>query len=101
MSWKNYSIGQYVGIFVCFTGMSYRFRVTEIFEPSISKNLTDAELLACVNNSNNVIRKWLDGIPIHTQAVERAIKMVSETTTAVNGEEKRNGFRSTEWCAPK
>lgn len=64
----------------------------EICEPSISKNLSDAELLACVNNSNNVIRQWLDGIPMHTQAVERAIKMVSETTTAVNGEEKRNGM---------
>lgn len=67
------------------------FDAENCFEPSVTKIFSNQELLECVNNKNNVIRKLLDDIPLHTQAVERAIKMVSETSTAVNGEEKQNG----------
>lgn len=60
-------------------------------EPPLSKTLTESRLSDCVLYKNNEIRKTIEGIPSHTQAVERAIKLVTETSSHVSGECARNG----------
>ena len=56
-------------------------------EPPLTRNLTDAELESVIENA------WQ--VPLyscHTQAVERAIKVVSDASSQVYGETERDGF---------
>ena len=56
-------------------------------EPPLTLEKTDAEISA-FRDSPFQVPKY----PCHTQAVERAIRLVSEASTAVIGQEARNGF---------
>lgn len=56
------------------------------FEPPLTMNLTIEEL-------DNIIKVPLDiQIPCHSQGVERCVKLVTEASSAVYGEDARDGF---------
>ncbi|GBM30427.1 hypothetical protein AVEN_203004-1 [Araneus ventricosus] len=59
------------------------------FEPPLLLNVPFKEIVAMVK-----VRKTeeLSKYPCHTQAVERCIRLVSEASESVYGEEKRHGF---------
>ena len=56
-------------------------------EPPLTLPKTDAEVSAFRDVAFEVPK-----YPCHTQAVERAIRLVSEASTAVVGQEARNGY---------
>ena len=58
-----------------------------ITEPPLTVDLSDDALLEIVQTPLQV-----DPYPVHTVAVERAVKVVTEAATAVVGEEQRHGF---------
>lgn len=64
----------------------------DIFEPLITKLRSDSELKDCVECKTNAVSELIESIPLHSQAVERAVKMVSEASSQANGEENRNGI---------
>jgi len=60
-------------------------------EPPMTKYLTDSDLQVCVQTS--VFEKVnLQAFPCHTQATERCIRLVTQASAAVCGEEQRDGF---------
>ena len=56
-------------------------------EPPLTRNKTEAEILSFKETPFDVPK-----YPCHTQAVERAIRLVSEASAAVVGKEARDGF---------
>ena len=56
-------------------------------EPPYIASLTDEEVTLILDNPLQV-PKW----PNHTQAVERAVKAVTEASSAVTGFKERDGF---------
>ena len=58
-----------------------------IFEPPLTLHMTEDEL-------NSYIETPLEVLPYpgHTQAVERGVKLTTEASTSVIGEEKRDGM---------
>ena len=56
-------------------------------EPPLTLGKTDAEVLALKETPLDVPK-----YPCHTQAVERAVRLVSEASAAVIGPDKRDGF---------
>ena len=56
-------------------------------EPPLTWNKTDEEILS-FKETPFAVPKY----PCHTQAVERAVRLVSEASAAVVGKEARNGF---------
>ena len=58
-----------------------------IFEPPLTKHLTNDELQKCID-----VPLEVPFYPCHTQAVERAVKMVTEASASVIGEEERDGL---------
>ena len=58
-----------------------------ITEPPLTMNLSDAEVQAIRGAALEV-----DAFPVHTVAVERAVKVVTESAGAVVGEEQRHGW---------
>ena len=60
---------------------------TALSEPPLTLSKTNEELLA-YKESPMVVPKY----PCHTQAVERAVRLVSEASAAVVGQEARDGF---------
>lgn len=58
-----------------------------VTEPPLTADLSDAALLDIVQTPLQV-----DHYPVHTVAVERAVKVVTEAAVAVVGEEQRHGF---------
>jgi len=62
-------------------------------EPPMTKYLIDSELQVCVQT--RVFEKInLQAFPCHTQATERCIRLVTQASGAVYGEEQRDGFIS-------
>lgn len=72
----------------------------ESLEPPFTKRLDEEELRECIKDAD-VIRKWIGKIPCHSQAVERAVKLTSSTSTVVMGENKRNAIIHTKIAAQK
>ena len=60
-----------------------------VTEPPLTTDLTDAELRGIISQPLHVA-----AFPVHTVAVERAVKVVTEAAGAVFGEERRHGFIS-------
>ena len=58
-----------------------------VTEPPLTVDLSDAALLEISRTPLQV-----DHYPVHTVAVERAVKVVTEASRAVVGEEQRHGF---------
>lgn len=74
-----------------FTANNYYEMVNiDNIEPPITKNRSEATLKECINNSENWVNAFIQKIPIHTQAVERSIKLVSSVCEEVIGEKNRN-----------
>lgn len=63
----------------------------KITEPPLTSNLSDETLKEIVESGLTTCQNIQD-FPCHTQAVERVIKLVTEASTAVCGENKRDGF---------
>ena len=65
---------------------------------NVMNNLSDEQIRAFVTNQNvrtnqnsqNVVA--VQHFPCHTQAVERCVKLVTESSSAVCGEQQRDGF---------
>lgn len=62
-------------------------------EPPILMNFSLEELNSMVlePNSNSAVFQAIKKFPCHTQAVERGVKLLTETALKVYGEEKRDG----------
>ena len=58
-------------------------------DPPMLKNISDSQLQAYVDNSSSLD---LPNFPCHTQSVERVIKLVTEASAAVCGQDQRDGF---------
>ena len=58
-----------------------------VTEPPLTANLTDSELQDICDQPLQVA-----AFPVHTVAVERAVKVVTEAAAAVVGEERRHGW---------
>ena len=58
-----------------------------VTEPPLTTDLTDAELQGIISQPLQVA-----AFPVHTVAVERAVKVVTEAAGAVLGEERRHGW---------
>ena len=59
------------------------------FEPPCLRNITDDELEQFVESGDS---PTVPNFPCHTQAVERSIKLVTEASCTVAGEENRDSF---------
>ena len=62
---------------------------TPVTEPPATKKIPDEELQRLITNKEKP--SCIPSFPCHTQAVERAIKLVTEASSSVIGEE-RDGF---------
>lgn len=58
--------------------------------PPIALICSNNRLRECINTDDNWINDMIKGLTVHTQAVERYIKLVSSVSTEVAGEKKRN-----------
>ena len=65
----------------------FNWSKTKLTEPPLVSHLPTDEIQSFVDVPLSV-----PAFPCHTQAVERAIRLVSEASTSVVGEESRNGF---------
>lgn len=69
-----------------------------ITEPPLTKGLTDDQIrhcIQCISETGEMGSDWFvdfPKFPCHTQAVERMVKLVTEASAAVIGEEARDGF---------
>jgi hypothetical protein len=70
------------------------WRNIHITEPPLIKHFFNAELQDLVDEGENSDLWHYDGfeLPNHTQAVERCVKLVTETCLKVSGEERRDGY---------
>lgn len=66
----------------------------DLTEPPLTKHLTNFELDELVKKGNTSQLWNYNGfyIPNHTQAVERCVKLVTETSVKVAGAERRDGY---------
>ena len=62
------------------------WKATTVHQPAILKDMTDAELERAKDQP--VV---FPGFPCHTRSVERAVKLVTEVTSQVEGEDARHG----------
>lgn len=81
-----------------FTKPKIDFKAAAYFEmvdirntvPPIAQFLSTEQLKNCIENVDNWLNNAVKGIPNHTQAVERSIKLVSSVSSQVVGESNRN-----------
>ncbi|KAJ8721038.1 hypothetical protein PYW08_006503 [Mythimna loreyi] len=66
------------------------WRDCEITEPPLTLNMSDETLKDVVKNGLSMCQ--IIDFPCHTQVVERCIKLVTEASNAVCGDNKRDGF---------
>ena len=59
------------------------------YDPPIMNNYSESQIRAFIDNTDV---KLLPHFPYHTQAAERCIKLVTEASAAVCGQEQRDGF---------
>lgn len=60
-------------------------------EPPITMPLTEVQLQEIVDDPEHSAISYIKDYPCHTQAVERAVKMVTEASVTVCGYERRDG----------
>ena len=59
--------------------------------PLVMKDMSDSEIITCVE-SRATDKVDYPRFPCHTQGTERCIKLVTQASAAVCGEERRDGF---------
>ena len=88
---KNKSIRKYKVQKLNFDASKYfelfSWETTKLHEPSLTQHLTDDQLLAIIGTPL-IVRPF----PCHTQAVERTIRVMTESASAVIGQEARDGW---------
>lgn len=52
-----------------------------LMEPPVTKLLTDVQLTDCINTADNKVAEYIYKMPCHTQAVERMVRVVTNTST--------------------
>lgn len=70
------------------------WNTVSITEPPLIKRFSNSDLAELVNDGKNS-NLWSSpnfNLPIHTQAVERCVKIVTETSSQVAGEDRRDGY---------
>ena len=63
---------------------------SQLTEPPILKDVSQETLSEFVATHDATLLEW--NYPCHTQAVERAIKLVTEASASVCGSKERNGY---------
>lgn len=71
----------------------------DITEPPLTKDLSEREIEELIKLQKAY--QGLSDIPCHTQAVERLIKLVTEASEKVCGEERRDGYIRTTLASRK
>lgn len=59
-------------------------------EPPLTQKMSHEMLKSCMENEDNAVKNALNGIPNHTQAVERFVQLVSQSSKRVVGADQRN-----------
>lgn len=59
-------------------------------EPPLTKRMNEIELEDCIQSADNCVSQMVAGIPNHTQAVERLIRLVSDRSKIAGNETTRN-----------
>lgn len=85
------TIRKFVKPKLIFTASNY-YEMVDIHstEPPITRKMSDVELKSCVEKEENAVKKAVHGIPNNTQAVERYVQLVSQTSKRVVGADQRN-----------
>lgn len=65
--------------------------IQHVFEPPLLTGVPNEKLFECVEVEKNFVFIMIDGIPCHSQSVERIIRSVSIASKTVFGEENRQG----------
>ena len=66
------------------------WQTTNVTEPPSTKYLTNTEVETLIKSKEKP--KNMTDFPRHTQAVERMIKLVTDASAAVVGQENRDGY---------
>lgn len=64
----------------------------DYYEPPVTTDLSEDQLKEIVHEPESSIISYIQKIPCHTQAVERAVKLVSEASLAVCDSNRRDGM---------
>ena len=57
------------------------------WEPAVTTKYSDEELYSAIQSPMN-----FEKFPVHSQSVERCVKLVTEASSSVYGQERRHGF---------
>lgn len=78
-------------------------KIIEFTEPPVLKRFTELQLKELVKKGQNSTLWTFSafGLPNHTQAVERCVKMVTETSKQITGETRRDGSIRAKICSRK
>ena len=66
-------------------------KLKQITEPPLTQTISIEQLTTAISN-REIIEMDIKKLPCHTQAVERCIKLVTESASNVCGWSKRDGF---------
>lgn len=66
------------------------WQIEGITEPPLTSNISSKDLIDMIRSEQPFIE--IDNYPCHNQAVERHVKLVTETAGCVCGEDNRDGF---------
>lgn len=59
-------------------------------DPPITLKKSIQEVESCLDSEKNWVKEATQNIPVHTQAVERFVQLISSVSTKVAGEDSRN-----------
>ena len=66
------------------------WQTIQVTEPPATKKISTEDITSLINTKE--LPKLIPDFPCHTQAVERLIKLVTEASTSVVGNEARDGY---------
>lgn len=67
------------------------WQTTPRLEPVLTKHISTAQILAWISSPSDIVVD-IQPFPCHNQAVERLVKIVTESATKVYGHERRDGY---------
>lgn len=72
-------------------------------EPPLTKSFTNEQLMSLVLNRETscLYNNQIFCLPCHTQAVERCVKVVSDSSSKVTGQNSRHGMIKTKFSSRK
>lgn len=70
------------------------WKYTTLTEPPLTKRLSDSQLKELVKEGvkSSLWNSAIFNLPNHTQAVERTVKLVTEASVKVAGNDRRDGY---------